>query len=330
MTFAPLAGLAEDADPFAVKKSVDELRDELNNASDEKLPGLIDQIAAEDLKLALELAHDTQGKGGIIAGHWRPAPDKVAASFAIAASAGSSQYRDHLLLGLITQWTPLDPQAARAAIGTLPEGVLRGDVQDQYVHTIIRTRPAEALDMAVAESGQPGIGIKVSAAASAFAHSDIVAAAAAISKIPADKPKARLDAIAASTAVWVTTDPKAASVWGATLPEGDERTVAYEEIAYGWAETDAAAAGAWAGSLEAGSPRDSALQAVAFQAALDAPATAFDLSAKISDPELRRSCLESTLHTWSTTDADAAQKALAASSLSEEEKTALAETIVES
>ncbi|CAN5325200.1 hypothetical protein BH23VER1_BH23VER1_05100 [soil metagenome] len=321
---------SQDANPPVAQKSLDDLRIELRTARKAEVPGLIDQIAAQDLSMALELAHDVEGGSGIIAGRWRPEADQIAPAFSTAASAGTSEYRNHLLLGLITQWTPVDPQAARAALQQLPEGSLRGDVQDQFVNTLIKTRPADALQMAVAEAGQPGVGIKVATAASALAHSDIDAAASAVAKIPADKPQARLDAISATTKRWADTDPKAATVWSAALPESDEQTVAYEEIAYGWGKSDPKAAGQWAASLEAGAPRDSALQAVVFQAALAEPASAFELAAKITAPELRRSCLESTLHTWATDNPDAARKALAESPLPDDEKAALAETIAES
>lgn len=318
----PATAAGDDPAPASDAASIEEIEAGLENADEARLPVLLDEAAAVDLARALELAAQHEAGHGIIAGRWRPGDAGIGDAFATALNAPPSQYRDHLVLGLIHQWVRADPAAAEKAIRSLPEGSRRSDLVEQFHLALLRFRPEVALAAAIAKEGAPDA-IDLRDAALALAKSDLGAARDALAGIPEDRPATREVVAGAIARIWAAADPGACAKWAATLPLESERAPALEEAVFAWSESRPVEAGEWVSTLEAGSARDAALQALVFQAAPGHPALAFDWARLVSDAELRETCLGTALFTWSESDEAAALAAVAASDLGEEEKAAL-------
>lgn len=324
---ADRCGADENATDDLKKPSpLDALAPELEDADDATLPALLDQAAAIDLAGALELAARHEAGHGIIAGRWRPEDSAIGPTFATALNAPPSQYRDHLVLGLLHQWVRTDPQAAEQAVRSLPETAQRAHLVEQFQLALLRFRPAIALESAIAHEGSPGA-IDLRDAAVALARSDLEAARKAFSELPGDRVDARETIASAIARIWSSTAPEAAARWAAALPLDGERQLALEESVYAWSDDDPKAAGKWVAGLEAGPGRDAALQALVFQAAPGHPELAFQWAQLVSDPSLRETCLGTALFAWSETDVEAAREAVRHSPLSDKEKTALRELL---
>lgn len=149
-------------------------------------------------------------------------------------------------------------------------------------------------------------------------------------------PREWNDLLARTAALWVESDPLAATEWLKTLPEGSAKSQAESQAAYRWTEINAAAAStyaatqnnpqlhqivaakwsetnpsaaiAWAAELCAARPETQALaQATAIWAQSD-PQAAATYAANLSESESRKRVYGALATTWAFTDPDALGK----------------------
>jgi hypothetical protein len=292
----------------------------------ERLPGLIDEAAAIDLREALGFAHAHQIDGALTAGSWRPPDGAVPDAFATAITSPESAYRDHLVLGLISAWVKSDAAAARRAIDALPPTPYRTELVDHHNGAMVRFRPAEALAAAVRGSGQPQA-IKFRDAALALVRTDLDAAAAWIEMVPSDLPGARDTLTRAVAKAMAERDTPKAGAWVPNLKSTDDLAAASEEVAYTWAGSDPDAAAKWALALEPGRVRDAALRALVFRCSPSTPDQAFAWALHIENPGLREIALATAASEWTAKDPAAARAAIGSAPVSDATRAALLEAI---
>ena len=116
-------------------------------------------------------------------------------------------------------------------------------------------------------------------------------------------------------------DPKAATEWASSLPEGDAKTRALAETIGAWAKKDAAAAGAFMAKLPATPEADRSRESYANAVAQKDPQGALAWAAAITDKDRQQRAVENVVRTWVRQDAPAAKEWVAQSSLPDEVKT---------
>ena len=116
-------------------------------------------------------------------------------------------------------------------------------------------------------------------------------------------------------------DPKSATEWAFTLPEGDVKSRALAETIGGWAKQDAAAAGAFMAKLPATAEADRSRESYATVVAEKDPKGALAWATTITDKDRQQRAVESVVRTWVKQDAPAAKEWIAQSPLPAEVKT---------
>ena len=209
------------------------------------LPGLdrdrfrlaaIQRLAGTDPRQALTLALADQVDTGMAA---------FALGFGPVARQGMRS-----LMGVGTVWAERDPAMAIAAIDTIAGRAERDAFSQAVLNTVAQTDPELVLRYLESTGGpDPRRYSAVHTAMMALAARDPQQAL-----MYADRMQGQLAQVGRTAALqqWAQTDPVAALAYIDTLPAGDQRIQALQQIAQAYGRTDPDAALAWARSLPAG------------------------------------------------------------------------------
>lgn len=105
---------------------------------------------------------------------------------------------------------------------------------------------------------------------------------------------------------WATLAPAAASEWVASLPAGNARTSALEQVALAWSANDPSAAWGWTESLEPDAARDAVMISLAYELARTGPPLALDRAVSLPESPARSQLIEHAVSNWAATDPQAA------------------------
>jgi hypothetical protein len=152
---------------------------------------------------------------------------------------------------------------------------------------------------------------------SALAEQDPKSAALLISQLSSDT-----QVIAASSLIsqWASSDPQAASIWAASLPQGEMRDQLFANLASSWAKSDSSRAGEWLNTLTNDPSRDAAVSAFATHTTSVDPQLALQWAATITDPAAREGEIKAAIESWFEVDPEKAGAWLASSGLPDEVK----------
>jgi len=273
---AALRGLQEEADP--VRRA-------------QRMSNLLDQIAAGDVRSAL-IFLDGQPKNGAmhellicLLRRWAGSDPRAAAVASMELGAATQL---DAIASVLPLWAQKDVDGALAWVKDLPEGELKSGAQIAMAYETARTKPAMALDLAMALPASPESDQVLSYIAMQWAATEprdaaswasqleeqalrerllamiatvwggadpVSAGNLAVESIPAGR--AQEDALVGIVERWVQTDPTTAAAWVAQFPQGDLRTAAMENITSQWGQSDYIKTGAWLNTL----PRDASWDA---------------------------------------------------------------------
>ncbi len=193
--------------------------------------------------------------------------------------------------------------ARRRVVSLGTEGALRWaeSIEDPEFRKVMLRRVASAVAM-----DEPSV-------AARWAEPRITAAAAA-----GERPTGLPRRIATR---WVRHDPTGAMAWLATLPAGKDRDDGVTESFRDWLRLDPPAATAWIEGVEMASWNGPAFYVYTRGYAFQRPAEMLAVASRISDPALRDGAEMFVARVWLGIDPEAAEAALANSTLSEESKT---------
>lgn len=105
---------------------------------------------------------------------------------------------------------------------------------------------------------------------------------------------------------WATENPPAAARWAQTLPPGEGRAEALEQVALAWAANDLAAAWEWGRQLAADDARDRAVMSLAYETVPTDPSFVLGSLDLLPGGVERQRLVEHSLAVWAETDPDAA------------------------
>jgi hypothetical protein len=121
------------------------------------------------------------------------------------------------------------------------------------------------------------------------------------------------------------TNPQAASEWAATLPES-ERWFAINSAVGAWARKDPQAAAQWLEGLS-GTLRDEAVASYSIRVSAQDPTAALGWASSISDPAMRDTWMQNIVRSWSKRNPSEAKAWIQSSSLTDVQKTRLANSL---
>lgn len=171
---------------------------------------------------------------------------------------------------LARHWGKIDPQAALAFVGTLPEGELRTMTRAMALNGWASTDPRAATTYALALGESDG----------------------------------RMAALKGALGEWTRQSPADAAAFAAALPAGQSKTEALSMVAIRWAESDWSAAASWARELPAGVGQAEAVRHVARQSLMAGgdPRDAAGLVAALPVGEARQRLTAEVAETWAGRD----------------------------
>jgi hypothetical protein len=120
---------------------------------------------------------------------------------------------------------------------------------------------------------------------------------------------------------------EATGVWIESLPDESAQAIASEGVVIDWYDKDAGAASRWVDSLPPGARRDAAASALAMQLQKSDPATAFTWASSIADLGKQAEAAKNAALAWAREDWQAASAAIEGTSLPEDQKASLQQSI---
>lgn len=145
-----------------------------------------------------------------------------------------------------------------------------------------------------------------------------------IEQLPADQ---RTFALTCLASAWAGTDPVAAAAWAQSLPESVDRPAVIGKLAEKWLAWDPMKASAWVAALPEGLERDAAAGQVVDAVVTETPDDAWTWALSIGGKELRDKTLQKALKGLAAGGPEAALRRIVESSLPEEEKQQLRESL---
>jgi hypothetical protein len=107
---------------------------------------------------------------------------------------------------------------------------------------------------------------------------------------------------------WASLAPADAAAWAASLPPGQVRADAFEQVALAWCALDADAAWKWAESLPVDPAREGAMQALAYELSRSDLPLALERAFSLADSPARSSLVEHVFGNWAAADPQSAMK----------------------
>ena len=196
--------------------------------------------------------------------------------------------RRNFFAAICDQWARHDPPAAFEWAQHLPDAATRDYVMPSIVWTVAQNDPAIAAQM-----------------------------------LPRLTGDAQIQAAVSIMLQWAKSDPEAASVWAASLPEGEWRGLVFEELINHWAQSDPATAAFWLGGLPQGPSRDQAVSAFASHIISSDPQGALQWASTISNDSRREYEVELTARAWLKMDPHKAATWISNASLPDDTKARL-------
>lgn len=248
-----------------------------------------------------------------------------------AAGLDSEQARVTSLRAIIDNWASHSPEKAAAALSTLSDPNQRFEATATVASSWAGRSPEEAERWASSLSGDDRV-TALTAVWKTSALDDPERAASSLSTVTGNSvSEAASDKIAASAAsiasTWTGENPPGAAAWALSLPEGKLREEAMGSVASTWARYDPEAASSWINSLPHNNSRDVAISKLVTQISSSDPESAFKWAASIDNGEKQVEALKATASTWKNLNADAARSAVQSSSLSDDIKSRVMESI---
>lgn len=206
---------------------------------------------------------------------------------------GLTQAHEAFPLGLTVDWRKEEAEV-REAIRALPES-LRPAAERQAALRLIANDPHEAMSRL---TGNP--------------------------QLAADPEVAR-----ALGLEMARIDPAQAVTWAAALADGNARTEAVASVVGNWAMTDSLSASEWAGALPPGLERDAAAKELASYLSENDREAALAWAVSIGDETARLKSAQEVIRRWSQQDPGAAAEGIRSSTLPEDTKHTLYQTLQE-
>ena len=221
---------------------------------------------------------------------WASEDAPAASRFALGIK--DMKARQMAINSVVSAWGARDPQAAKDWIMTS----LEGDLKYSSLQSLIQNLSSEDHSTALQYYQE------------------------AISGLTPEKiPKNLGSATAAIASNWAQDDPKAASQWVMTLPEGDLRNTSVRSLVNSLGDKDIKAAAEFVNTLPGGKDRDAAVAVmVANLGSQGDDQSAFDWAASISDASERERMLRAAAYQWQEYDPEAAKAAVSSADISSE------------
>lgn len=214
-----------------------------------------------------------------------------------------------------------DPVAAVKVVMTLPVSEARGTLLNEMMQTWAQVDVNGPMRWAETQTSPMIRSLAYGAAVQVLANYAPAEAAALLDKIPVADRLERATSFVCDS--WSRHDPAGAARWAASLPPGNVRALALPKVVVSFARADPAAGSTWLETLPAGSERDRTIQAFVGVVATDRAAELKEWPARIGDQETRFLAIEMIGRHWLRTDAEAANRWLAATDLPGERRTKL-------
>jgi hypothetical protein len=248
-----------------------------------------------------------------------------------AATLDTEQARQAATRAAFETWSGHSPAEAAKALNGITDANLRRNATETLARTWASRSPAEAEQWAASLSGDDRF-TALSTVWNATAIDDPQRAARSLvtTAQQADSATAidKLSASAASIAsAWTGQNPSEAAAWALTLPDGKLREEALGKVAGEWARYDPEAVSVWINSLPQDRSRDYAIGQLVNQIASTDPTSAFTWASSMAAGEKQIEVLNSAAATWKNQDPDAARAAIQNSSLPDEVKARVMESI---
>jgi hypothetical protein len=200
--------------------------------------------------------------------------------------------RQQAISSVVGAWGINDPQAAKEWIMTSLEGDLKYSSLQSLIQNLSHQDHAMALryyQEATAKLAPEAIPKNLEGATASIAH------------------------------YWAQDDPKAASQWVMTLPEGDFRTTSIRSLVDALKNNDIKGAAEFVDTLPVGKERDQAVASMVTNPSYQGDAQcAFDWAASISDTSMRETMIRIAARQWQEYDRAAARAAVASAVISSE------------
>ena len=202
--------------------------------------------------------------------------------------------RQQAISSLIGSWGNNDPAAAREWIMKS----LEGDSKNSSLNSLIQTLSHQDTPTALQYYKEATANLTPEAIKKNFGH--------AASQIASN---------------WLRNDPKAASQWVLSLPEGPTRTNSIQSMVDDLGDNDIKGAAQFVDKLTAGKERDQAVAVLVQDLNSQGdPESAFDWAASVSNASLRENMIRDAAHQWKETDLAAARAAVSRADISTEAK----------
>ncbi len=242
--------------------------------SQARLLAFADQLSPADLKaFAIEASNQPQNYWGgdsavkdILLGHWAEVAPKEALAFVTGSNTPATR---QALNAVFSQLAITDPRAAEAALGSLGEGRKKGALRAMAI-SIARDRPMEAITLLDRQKAQMGD----------FSYYSVMS-------------------------IWSRQDPGGAAAYATSLPDGQKRSQAMNNVASGMAQEDPNGALVWAKSLPRSSESLNLVRNIIGEVAERDPQAALAM-AKEQPLREQRNLLSGVAANWMATDPDGA------------------------
>lgn len=297
--------------------------------SDGDLPGVVDFLNQQESVI------DVVDLRALLLCRWAKNDPQAAAEAALLAGAGHRQEAVNAVMGV---WTEQRLDDAIAWATAQPEGRARTDTLLTVAYDVARSRPQQAVEIAlklpasaagddllvhaasqwavtaplevvawVREVGDEALRARLMAAVAATLGDSAPVSAADIALHEMPPGRAQNDALVAIVQRWAQEEPRAAADWVARFPEGALRDAAMDNLVKLWTARGQDSPDSWIDTLAAGPGRDSAVRAYSEQLAPLSPEAAAGWAEGITDQKLREAQLGRVIAVWMKMDSKAAK-----------------------